>query len=102
MSIKLVVLYPPPIDEHAFERAYHAQHMPLMHSQVAPASRLRTYRIRMADGSTLYRLAEVDFADLGQLDAFSRSDGGKAARRSSHQVSTGGAPRVLICEPDPD
>jgi uncharacterized protein (TIGR02118 family) len=101
MSIKLVVLYPPPIDELVFERLYHGQHMPLMRSLITPASRLRTYRVRMPDGP-FYRMAEVDFDDLGQLDAFARSEGGKGARRSSQHVSTGGEPCTLVCERDPE
>lgn len=101
MSIKLVVLYPRPLDEQVFERIYHGQHMPLMRSLIAPGTRLRTYRVRMPDGAPFYRMAEVDFDDLAQLDAFARSEGGKGAKRSSAQVSTGGAPCTLICEEDP-
>lgn len=102
MSIKLVVLYPRPIDEAVFERAYHGQHMPLMRSLIAPTSRLRTHRVRMPDGAPFYRMAEVDFDDLAQLDAFARSEGGHGARRSAMQVSTGGDTCILICESDPE
>lgn len=101
MTIKLVVLYPRPVDEDAFERAYHGQHMPLMHSQISPASRLRTHRVRLPDGAPFYRMAEVDFDNLGQLQTWARSDGGQRARRSAIQVSTGGETCFLICESDP-
>lgn len=101
MSVKLIVLYPQPIDEQAFERAYHGQHMPLMRSLIAPASRLRTHRVRMPNGAPFYRMAEVDFDDLTQLEAFVQSEGGKHARRSADQVSTGGGTSILICETDP-
>ena len=102
MSIKLVVLYPRPIDESVFERMYHGQHIPLMRSLIAPASRVRTYRVRMPESSPFYRMAEVDFDDLAEFDAFARSDGSKGARRSAQQVSTGGEPWTLICERDPE
>ena len=101
MSIKLVVLYPQPVDEQLFERVYHGQHMPLMRSLVAPSSRLRTYRVRMPNGAPFYRMAEVDFADVAQLEAFATSEGGRAARHSATQASTGGETRILICEQDP-
>jgi uncharacterized protein (TIGR02118 family) len=98
MSIKLVVLYPQPVDEGEFERVYHSQHMPLMRSLIAPATRLRTYRVRMPNGAPFYRMAEVDFDDLAGLEAFARSDGGQAARQSASRASTGGETRILICE----
>jgi uncharacterized protein (TIGR02118 family) len=101
MSIKLVVLYPRPIEEPVFEANYHGQHIPLMRSLVAPAARVRTYRVRMPAGAPFYRVAEVDFDDLAQLDAFAHSEGGKRARRSASHVSTGGGPWTLICESDP-
>ena len=102
MSVKLIVLYPRPIDEHVFERKYHGQHMPLMRSLIAPTSRLRTHRVRVPDNAPFYRMAEVDFDDVAQLDAFARSEGGKGARRSASELSTGGEPWTLVCEQDPE
>jgi len=98
MSIKLVVLYPQPVDEAVFERVYHDQHMPLMRSLITPASRIRTYRVRMPNGAPFYRMAEVDFDDLGALEAFAGSEGGQSARESANRASTGGETRILICE----
>ena len=100
MSIKLVVLYPAPIDEAKFEQLYHSRHMPLMRSLIAPDSRTRTYRVRLPDGAPFYRMAEVDFDSLAEFDAFATSEQGKGARRSADSLSTGGKPIVLICERD--
>jgi uncharacterized protein (TIGR02118 family) len=101
VSIKLVVLYPSPREEQVFERAYHEQHIPLMRGLIAPATRLRTYRVRLPDGAPFYRLAEIDFVDLAEATAFGQSEGANNARRSARDVSTGGKPWTLICERDP-
>ena len=100
MSIKFIVLYPPPLDEAAFERAYHAQHMPFMRSVITPSERVPTFRVVRSSSTPIYRVAQIDFESIGELDAFGRSEAGKHARRSSESISTGGAPLVLICEKD--
>jgi uncharacterized protein (TIGR02118 family) len=101
LSIKLIVLYPPPVDEAAFERAYHTQHMPFMRSVISPSERVPTFRVTRSSGTPIYRVAQIDFENIAELEAFGRSEAGKRARRSSESVSTGGAPLVLICEKDP-
>jgi uncharacterized protein (TIGR02118 family) len=100
VSIKLVVLYPRPIDEEIFEQVYHNQHMPLMRRLITPAERTPTYRVRLPSDAPFYRMAEVHFASLAELEAFASSEEGKAARHSSSAVSTGGKPSILICERD--
>jgi uncharacterized protein (TIGR02118 family) len=100
MPIKAIVLYPPPDDPQLFERRYHGEHMPLMRSLIEPESRIPTFRIRGPQGAPFYRMAEVHFASLEELNAFARSEAGQDARRSSERVSSGGKPIVLVCEPD--
>jgi uncharacterized protein (TIGR02118 family) len=101
MSIKLVVLYPQPLDESEFEQRYHNQHLPLMARALGSSERTRTYKARPALASTsLYRMAEVQFANLDELRAFGMSELGSEARRSAETVSTGGKPITLICEED--
>ena len=100
MSIKLIVLYPRPIDEAVFEQVYHDQHMRLMRRLITPAERTPTYRVRLPGAAPFYRMAEVHFDSLAELEAFASSDEGKGARRSSEAVSTGGKPVVLVCEKD--
>lgn len=101
LSIKLIVLYPKPLDEAAFERTYHEQHMPFMRSVISPSERVPTYRVRESTGTPFYRVAQIDFEDFAELESFGQSEHGTHARRSSEAVSTGGAPLVLICEKDP-
>jgi len=100
VSIKLVVLYPRPIDEQHFERIYHAEHMPLMRRLITPPARTPTYRVRLPSDAPFYRMAEVHFDTLADLQAFANSEEGRGARHSSAAVSTGGKPVVLICEAD--
>jgi uncharacterized protein (TIGR02118 family) len=100
VSIKLVVLYPRPIDEEAFERVYHEQHMPLMRRLITPAERVPTYRVRLPGDAQFYRMAEIHFDSFTELDAFANSEEAKNARRSSAAASTGGKPLVFVCERD--
>ena len=100
MPFKLIVLYPTPCDAGRFEDDYHGEHMPLMRSLIAPNSRLATFRVRGPGVAPYYRLAEVHFASLEELNAFARSEVGQGARRSSERVSSGGKPIVLVCEQD--
>src|SRR5437870_775692 len=83
VSIKVVVLYPQPIDQEAFEQAYHGQHMPLMWRLITPAERVPTFRVKLPADAPFYRMAEIHFDSITELEAFANSEGGKAARRSS-------------------
>ena len=101
MAIKLVVLYPQPISEVAFEQRYHGQHLPLMARALGSSERTRTYKVRSTlGGPSFYRMAEVQFASVDELGAFGRSALGLEARHSAESVSTGGRPVTLICEED--
>jgi uncharacterized protein (TIGR02118 family) len=102
MSVKLVVLYPQPMNIEEFERRYHAEHLPLMRSLVGPNVPLPTYRVRVISNTNApyYRIAEIHFADLERFRAFVDSDGSGRGRASSLEVSTGGLPTFLVCESD--
>ena len=100
MSIKLVVLYPTPIDPAAFERAYHAEHMPLMRRVITPPDRTPTFKVVGPQAAPFYRMAEVHFATLEDLSAFATSPEGRHARSSAQRLYTGGEPVVLVCEAD--
>ena len=104
MSVKLVVLYPPPIDEEEFERRYVGEHLPLMRTLLGPDVPLPTYRILSPAGGAgpYYRVAEIHFRDAGELQRFARSEGAERGRASSVAVSTGGPPLLLVCEQQPD
>jgi uncharacterized protein (TIGR02118 family) len=101
MSVKVVVLYPHPVDADAFETLYHGRHMPLMRRLVG-SSAVPTFKaVRTGrDAPPFYRMAEIHFADRAELDAFVGSVGAELARRSAEEVSTGGGPIVFVCERD--
>lgn len=100
MSIKLMVLYPNPADQAAFEQQYHGKHMPLMRSIITPASRVPTYRVRHGAALPFYRVAEIHFENAAELEAFVSSEAAHRARQSSEAVSTGGKPLLLVCDQD--
>ena len=99
MVSKVVVLYPAPIDPAKFESKYHAEHMPLMHSLITPASRVPTFRVRGPAAAPYYRMAEIHFPSLAELYAFGSSEGARVARQSAQRVA-GFEPITLVCEAD--
>jgi uncharacterized protein (TIGR02118 family) len=99
VSAKIVVLYPPPIDEAKFEHYYHGTHMPLMRKLIVPSTRVPTFRTRGPDGVPFYRMAEIHFPSLEELHAFGRSEDVKAARRSAEGIPTQ-PPIIMVCEQD--
>ena len=99
MTVKLMVLYPHPRDELAFERRYVGKHLPLMRELLGPRVRIPTYRTLGSPErpSPYYRVAEIHFDDLEHFNAFARSEQAELGRRSSIEVSTGGMPLTLVC-----
>ncbi|MBR1121532.1 EthD family reductase [Bradyrhizobium lablabi] len=102
MAARLIVLYPPPLDAKAFERAYFASHMPLMRRLVGAGAVLTTHRVRNVAGAPqdIYRVAEIKFESMDALRAYVTSDRAREGRASSEKVSTGGTPTYLICATD--
>ena len=99
MTAKILVLYPQPLDPVEFERVYFSSHMPLMRELVAPHGRTPTFRV-ISGSAPFYRVAEVQFASLMQLQAFTTLPKNRRGRVSSEAVSTGGKPIYLVCEAD--
>lgn len=98
MMVKLVVLYPHPIDEDEFEERYVHEHLPLMNRLVGSGTIL-TYRTVGASRNppAFYRIAEIHFRDIDQFNQFVESGNSKIGRDSSVNVSTGGEPTFLLC-----
>ncbi|MBV8817115.1 MAG: EthD family reductase [Acidobacteriaceae bacterium] len=97
---KLVLIYPRPSDEAAFERVYRSEHMPLVEDKMKGMTRfVATKVLRSPQGSVLaYRLAEIHFTTMDDLTKCTESDGGKQVLEHANKISTGGAPLLLICE----
>ena len=101
---RLVVLYPPPTDVAAFERAYVEEHAPLVWAQLAGVRRLDAARVvRGERGDAPYHwVAELHFDSMAALTEAAASDGGQRLAGHARQISTGGAPVILIVEDSAD
>lgn len=99
---KLVVLYPPPTDVQTFERRYRDEHVPMVMKEI---NGLRKFVAAKVVGSPMgaaqfHRIAELYFDSVEALQAAMTSPGGQATGAHAAEISTGGAPVVLIAEDD--
>jgi len=99
-GVKVVVIYPRPKDEEAFEQAYKNEHMPMVETKLKGMTRLvATKVLNSPQGKvTAYRIAEVYFSSLDDLNRILDSDAGKEVIAHAAQISTGGPPILLVCE----
>src|ERR1700729_2491952 len=99
-GVKVVVIYPRPQDEQAFERVYTEQHVPLVEQKLKGLTRLvLTKVIGSPQGKvSAYRIAEIYFPSMDDLNTIVESDGGKEVIAHAQTISTGGPPLILICE----
>jgi len=98
MSAHLLILYPKPKDEAAFDRAYREQHLPLAGPKLVGATGVTTKRVvGPAFAPPPYHLmSDVSFPTLDALKACATSTGGQEALAHAASISTGGAPLVLV------
>jgi uncharacterized protein (TIGR02118 family) len=99
--VKFVALYGPPTDAEAFERHYAKTHVPLAH-QLPGLQRVETAQILgTAQGgiAPYHRIAELWFADIGQLQAAVASAQGQALAADVANFATGGV-TVLVARAD--
>ncbi len=99
-SVKIVVIHPRPQDEEAFEKAYRDEHVPLLEHKLKGMTRLVLAKVTGSPQGKVaaYRLAEVHFSTMDDLNKCLESDGGKEVLAHAAQISTGGQPVVLVCE----
>jgi uncharacterized protein (TIGR02118 family) len=99
-SAKVVVIYPRPADEHAFEKEYRDVHMPLVEQKLKGMTRfVATKVVHSPQGNVAaYRLAEVHFSSMAELNNSLESEGGKQVVEHAKKISTGGPPLLLICD----
>ena len=99
---KLIVLYPPPLDVAEFERRYRAEHVPIVHDKIPGLKKFVAARVlgTPAGNAPYQRVAELYFDSTEALQAAVASAGGQAAVAHAGEISTGGAPLVLIAEDD--
>jgi len=99
-GVKVVVIYPRPQDEAAFERAYSEEHVPLIEQKLKGLTRLVLTRVMGSPQGKVsaYRIAEVYFPSMNDLNTIIESDAGKEVVAHAQSISTGGPPLILICE----
>ena len=102
-DIKLIVAYPQPTDVEAFEKIYMEEHVPMAIEQLAGKTKIvATKTLATPGGETppFYRIAEVHFPSMEVLEACAASEGGKTTIGHAIEISSGGAPTIMIAEED--
>lgn len=78
-DVKIVVIYPRPHDEEAFEKAYKNEHMPMAEAKLKGMTRFVATRVLNSPQGkvTAYRIAEVHFSSMDDLTRCLESEGGR-------------------------
>lgn len=99
---KLIVLYPLPSDVAIFERRYRSEHAPMVVEKIPGLKKfLAAQVLGTPSGKAPYqRVAELYFDSMESLRAAMASPGGQATVAHAVEISTGGAPVVMIAEDD--
>jgi uncharacterized protein (TIGR02118 family) len=99
-GVKVVVIYPRPVDEKAFEREWSERHKPLVEEKLKGMTRFVDSRVVGSPMGRVaaYRIAEAHFSNINELNKALESDGGKEVLAHAASMSSGGAPIVLLCE----
>ena len=99
---KLIVLYPPPSDVAVFERRYRSEHAPMVLEKIPGLRKFLAAQVlgTPAGKAPYQRVAELYFDTMESLQAAMASSGGQATVAHAMEISTGGAPVVLIAEDD--
>lgn len=98
---KIVVLYPPPKDKVAFERAYTQDHVPLVRPGFEGIKKFVASRVVGAPGGgapAFHRIAELHFPSMEVLNRAASSKTAQEAVAHALQISSGGPPVFLVCE----
>ncbi|HEY1304243.1 MAG TPA: EthD family reductase [Vicinamibacterales bacterium] len=99
---KLIVLYPPPSDAAAFERRYQSEHAPMVTAKIPGLKKFVAAKVvgSPAGKAPYQRVAELYFDSMESLQKALESPGGQTTVAHALEISTGGAPVVLIAEDD--
>jgi uncharacterized protein (TIGR02118 family) len=103
MSVKLVVLYPYPKDQEAFEQAYVTEHIPKVAAiakKLAHCTKAVYTRVLMSPegASPFCRIAELHYPSLEAMQAdFSTPEALELGAHAA-SISTGGIPISIVCD----
>jgi uncharacterized protein (TIGR02118 family) len=100
MNIKLVVLYPYPKDQEAFEQAYTSEHIPMVARKLTRCTKAIYTRVLMSpQGASPYcRIAEMHYPSLEALQADFSTPEAQELGAHAASISTGGMAISLVCE----
>src|ERR1700686_1232753 len=98
-SVKIVVIYPRPQDEDAFEKVYLEEHVPMAEAKLKGRTRIVLTKVKSSPQGKVsaYRMAEVHFSSMDDLTKCVEWEGGKEVVEHATKISTGGPPLILIC-----
>jgi len=100
-AVKMVVLYPPPKDEAAFEKVYLEEHIPMAVAKLGGKTKMVASKIRSAPSggrAPFHRMAEIHFPSIRALEACLASPGGQETAAHAVEISSGGPPIFMIAE----
>jgi uncharacterized protein (TIGR02118 family) len=99
-TTKLIVAYPQPTNVAAFEKAYQEEHVPLAIDKLKGMTKIVGVRIVASPlgAPPFYRVAEVHFPSMQQLEECAGSIGGKETLAHAVKISSGGTPVIMIAE----
>lgn len=100
MSIKLVVLYPYPKDQEAFEQAYTTEHIPMVAKKLTRCSKAIYTRVLMSPqgASPFCRIAELHYPTLEALQVDFSTPEAQELGAHAASISTGGIAISIVCE----
>jgi uncharacterized protein (TIGR02118 family) len=99
-EVKLVVMYPRPTDIDAFEKLYQNEHIPMAVEKLVGKTKVVATKVLDTPQGTppFYRIAEVYFPSIEDLEACAASEGGKETLAHAVSISSGGSPIFLVAE----
>ena len=100
MPVQLLVIYPPPQDLAAFDRAYREEHLPFARPRLAGATGVATKRVLGAPGGTPFAhwISVVDFPNAETAKRCAQSKSGQEALKHAASISSGGPPQFLLID----
>ena len=97
MSASITILYPTPTDIEKFEEDY-KEHLEIFAKNLPDAPTPVATRIKShpSNPAPYYMLVTVPFESMEPLSATLKSEGMKVAGAHANEISSGGAPVILI------
>jgi uncharacterized protein (TIGR02118 family) len=99
-TAKILLIFPRPSDEAAFEQVFRNVHLPMLEKQLAGLNRFAVTRVvdSVEGPARAYRISEAHFSDSRTLHACLDSAGAKQVFEQAKTMSTGGPPIILVCD----